>query len=344
MTAQAPQRRATWQTAYDAQMALWRWTRPEMPGVDWLTQSFSENADGLDKGTREMLMTLYGHENAKLFQADPIFVSAEMCELVAAAAESFQPEALLPTDILTAFGFMLFEQPFEVPDRFDKPLKIQAVSWAPMLGNRERADDFARSGDDVLRYLQERDYHDLWQNDDDHVVTDEEASVSDGLSITIYAQKHAGFGDAPDIVPMHVTPWWFGMTFEGNEVDEKGIPTGAEWWWKITQTTLRLMQQTLTARHAERPDRPTRRQASRYGFAERDVIVVRLRRERDSTGHEPPGEDANYSHRFIVSGHWRNQWYPASGVHRQKWISPYVKGDESLPLVIRPRRVFNWSK
>lgn len=342
MNAQAPQRRATWQTAYDAQMALWRWTRPEMPGVDWLTESFQESARGLEGGTRKMLMTLYGHENAKLFQADPVFVSAEMCELVAVAAESFQPEPLLPTDILTAFGFIYYEQPFHVPDRFGTPLAIHAISWAPMLGDRGRAAEFAHTGDEVLRYLQERDYGDLWQDDDNHVITDEEASVSDGLAITIYAQN-LRYRDAPAIVPMHVTPWWFGMTFEGNEVDEKGVPTGAAWWWKIAQTTFRLMQQTITQRSHERPDRPTRRQASRYGFAEREIVVVRLRRHRDPTA-EPGEGKANYSHQFIVSGHWRNQFYPASGVHRQIWISPYVKGDESLPLVIRPRRVFNWSQ
>lgn len=345
MTTQAPSRRTTWHDAYDAQMALWRWTRPGQPGESWLFQSYQENAKALDPETAKLLMTLYVHENAKLLQADPIFVSAEMCEVVEAAAESFQPEPLLPTDLLTAFGFLYFERPFEVPDRFDKPITIQAVSWAPVLGDPSRAEGFAENPQDVLRYFQGRDYVDFWENDDNHVVTAEEAQQAEGIAMTIYASRSGHEFDlsVPDVVPMHVTPWWFGMGFEGNEVDEKGKPTGAVWWWKIVQSTFRLMQQQLAVRRQERPDRPTRRNAARYGFLERDVVVVRLRRESE-TSHEPPGEDANYSHRFIVSGHWRNQWYPASKIHRQIWVSPYIKGDRSLPLVIRPRRVYNWSK
>jgi hypothetical protein len=73
-------------------------------------------------------------------------------------------------------------------------------------------------------------------------------------------------------------------------------------------------------------------------------VIVRLRRE---AGDEPPGEEngeANYSHRFIVSGHWRNQWYPSEKLHRQIWISPYVKGPEDKPLIVRPRRVFQWQR
>jgi hypothetical protein len=56
---------------------------------------------------------------------------------------------------------------------------------------------------------------------------------------------------------------------------------------------------------------------------------------------QEPESEANYSHRFIVSGHWRNQWYASGQVHRQIWISPYVKGPEDQPLVVRPRRVFS---
>jgi hypothetical protein len=63
---------------------------------------------------------------------------------------------------------------------------------------------------------------------------------------------------------------------------------------------------------------------------------------------------ANYSHRFFVGaatgGFWRNQHYPSLGpkedpsAHRQIWIAPFIKGDENLPLVIKPRRAFVWSR
>jgi len=82
------------------------------------------------------------------------------------------------------------------------------------------------------------------------------------------------------IVPIHLAPWWYGMEFAGNETDLEGNPTGAEGWWRMAQTTLRLMQQKLAHKGMGRPHRATRREAARLGFPhESEVVIVRLRRE-----------------------------------------------------------------
>jgi hypothetical protein len=39
-----------------------------------------------------------------------------------------------------------------------------------------------------------------------------------------------------------------------------------------------------------------------------------------------------WTKRWVVSGHWRNQWYPSIGAHRQRYILPYVKGPADKPL------------
>lgn len=44
----------------------------------------------------------------------------------------------------------------------------------------------------------------------------------------------------------------------------------------------------------------------------------------------------DWSHRWLVSGHWRNQWYPSEGVHRPIWIDAFVKGPSDAPLLVRP--------
>jgi hypothetical protein len=36
--------------------------------------------------------------------------------------------------------------------------------------------------------------------------------------------------------------------------------------------------------------------------------------------------------RFIVRGHWRNQWYPSEGRNKPIWIMPYVKGPDGAPV------------
>lgn len=328
--------RPGWKTAYDTQMGLWRWLRSPY-GRQWLQEHFEITTSGYSGGLVETLGHVYEVEEQRVLGADPFYVSEGMCQLVQAAAQTFQPEPLYPTDLLTTSGFVYFDRPFLVLDRFDDPATIAGFSWLPMVGAGDART--ARSArEEVVASLPEEGLTLEW-------LASREGKV-DGLALTIYAcvdDRWSARAPRPPIVPFHLTPWWFGMPFEGNEVDEQGKPTGAGWWWKIAQTTLRLMQQQISARHPERPDRSQRRSAGRYGFPDREVVVVRLRREQ-AEPQEPSGESAHYSHRFIVGGHWRNQWYPASQVHRQIWISPYVKGDESLPLVVRPRRAFVWSQ
>ena len=44
--------------------------------------------------------------------------------------------------------------------------------------------------------------------------------------------------------------------------------------------------------------------------------------------------------RWSVAGHWRDQWYPADGVHRPKFIESYVKGPDDKPLKPASSKIF----
>jgi len=323
-----PERRPTWRDAYDTQMAVWRWLRTER-GIAHLKRHLAYNSGETQyPETKRLLARLYASEEQRVMVADPVFVSAEMCELTTAASATFAPEPLLRTDIITPLGFLVYETPADVLDRFEAPLNIAGLSWGPIITADEDVD--ARERPDLLE---------SWGDGD-----------GDGIGITVYAnlQRLAEVSEMtltwgpPPLVPVHVTPWYFGMEHKGNEVDEHGKPTGAGWWWKLAQATFRLMQQQISVHHTERPDKGQRREATRRGFPERETLVVRLRREKGE--HETSGDDANYSHRFIVSGHWRNAYYPSINGHRQIWISPYVKGPAHLPLRVKPRRAFQWTR
>jgi len=50
-----------------------------------------------------------------------------------------------------------------------------------------------------------------------------------------------------------------------------------------------------------------------------------------------------YSHRWVVRGHWRAQWYSASEEHRTVYIAPYLKGPEGAPLLTQPK-IYVWSR
>ena len=87
----------------------------------------------------------------------------------------------------------------------------------------------------------------------------------------------------------------------------------------------------------EAASRPARRRAACAGV-DRPNEPVRLvdigGRHRSRT--EPASSSGRrYGVRWIVDGHWRNQWYPASEVHRPRWIDAYVKGPEGAPLQVK---------
>jgi len=91
-------------------------------------------------------------------------------------------------------------------------------------------------------------------------------------------------------------------------------------------------QRLLTTR-PEPVDRAARRRLARAGWTPEPVVrVVTLRRiERSATRADEP-MPVNWASRWLVRGHLRQQWFPASNEHRPIWIMPHVKGPEDKPL------------
>ncbi len=63
-----------------------------------------------------------------------------------------------------------------------------------------------------------------------------------------------------------------------------------------------------------------------------DPRFVMLRRALIKREQGDQGSSVQWTHQWLVSGHWRDQWLPSSGSHRMTWIAPYVKGPPDLPL------------
>lgn len=73
----------------------------------------------------------------------------------------------------------------------------------------------------------------------------------------------------------------------------------------------------------------------------RSVRVVNLRRI-ERTGHAETDEDKReYSCRWTVGGHFRNQACgPKFGERRLTWVHPYVKGPDDKPLRVQRQKVY----
>lgn len=72
-----------------------------------------------------------------------------------------------------------------------------------------------------------------------------------------------------------------------------------------------------------------------------DVKVVQLRRYEPAGRQDVTADSAvDWSCRWVVNGHWRNQYHPSTGEHQLKYILPYVKGPDDKPLRETQNRVY----
>jgi len=99
-----------------------------------------------------------------------------------------------------------------------------------------------------------------------------------------------------------------------------------------------LLGQQITLEERWQPDRRTARQFARGAKNGPSippwVRVVRLREPAPRSQDAGRGE-VEWRYRWLVSEHWRNQYYPSTGQHRPKLIHAYQKGPADKPLVVR---------
>ena len=86
------------------------------------------------------------------------------------------------------------------------------------------------------------------------------------------------------------------------------------------------------------PTRPERRSAQRIrsDYVTPGVKVIRLRASAPAvrSGMADTEADARtYTHRWLVRGHHRAQWYPSTESHKVIWVAPYIKGPDAAPFI-----------
>jgi hypothetical protein len=132
----------------------------------------------------------------------------------------------------------------------------------------------------------------------------------------------------------------FGATFidgECDDLDTVGL-------WRVLTALWALIQQRIAVPESRHWQRQERREWERHHhLGVPTTLEIVLRRPRERHDDESPGLFIDWSHRWLVNGHWRNQWVPSAQAHRQTWIMPYVKGPAHKPLVLK-ERVHVWRR
>lgn len=93
---------------------------------------------------------------------------------------------------------------------------------------------------------------------------------------------------------------------------------------------LLFMQQKIVSSDKVRiANRQARRLVERAGHEAAANLVTLRKRQRKESGEE---QTVEWSCRWLVGGHWRNQYYPKTQEHRPIFIFPYEKGPDDKPL------------
>lgn len=108
----------------------------------------------------------------------------------------------------------------------------------------------------------------------------------------------------------------------------------------LAATWLLAAQPTLADRSRALVDGQVRASYARAQRPDPDVTLVDLRRQYVPTGIDDhdPADGRRYRHRWVVSGHWRDQPYgPGRDKTRRIWIADYLKGPDGAPLLATTR-------
>lgn len=104
---------------------------------------------------------------------------------------------------------------------------------------------------------------------------------------------------------------------------------------------LAFLNSRYIPKYSQRPLRGERRAAERAGQEAPDVTFVALRHAEPPkvTSGQADAAQVEWMHRWVVSGHYRAQWYPSESAHHVIYIEPYLKGPENAPLLAHAYKV-----
>ncbi len=251
-------------------------------------------------------------ETLTLRTAPTYLVAPSMFDLALHAARSMPDVPLVPKDLPSPSGFCLFAEPALAPDVHGKMVSMAGFSW-------HIARDPQTTG--VLWVI----YSDLSDKRDAYY--DLTAVGEQGLpKLLPVGHNYEPFGD-PSLSLEEV------VTRQGG--DEQTVTEAILHMRKLPLCIFALMQQTLVSTTPTKPQRATRRRLKRLDSPLHDKLVkiVRLRHVRHRDERSPDAQPVDWSHRWIVNGHWRMQ--PTKDGVKRIWIMPFVKGPEDKPLMLK---------
>jgi hypothetical protein len=275
-----------------------------------------------------------------LNHATPIFIAREIIKMLSAALDSLpDTTGLRPTDCPVPLGWYYLEEPVPVPimtpggylhymraflaEAHEGDVQFIAFGHSTQPGRPQfKVGDVVV--DDMASLTSLGTY--VWRREDTLQHNEEEEKL-----LTEFMEKWDG-KDFPYRYVDSEPPYYKEVAVPAEEYAKHIFEFNAvinRWFVALAH----FSSQRIVRLNAKHLDRATRRRIPEWKPAE--VLAVEFLRRVDyperEDGHHEEGR-REWASRWIVAGHWRNQWYPTEQRHKPKWIEAYVKGPADKPV------------
>lgn len=244
--------------------------------------------------------------------AELYWVAPDMAALAVSSGAQLAAARWATADRPSACGLLWWEDGVGTVDYQGTPIPVDGVAWGP-----------GSDGHCLLHWLTDRRRI---------------AAAAAGKGMKVVTEG------VPPLVPL----WASALPVTDEPLSMADLPEGVPFTpaSALAAAWLLMQQPKLVDRQKHPADSPTRRAYARDSLPTPDVTIIDLRRQYvpDTADPDPGGPGRQYRHRWVVSGHWRDQAYgPDRSLRRQTWIESYVKGPDGAPL-LSTERVNVWRR
>lgn len=258
--------------------------------------------DFFGQGSDQVLLRqFYRSASLALAAADPYHWGPEMCGLLDGVSAEMPPWTLRREALPTDYGFCWFESPLPVDGG---ALHVVALAWGLSVPAVPSADD----------------------------------------PETLVFHVYGGADHEHPILALLSLSWPMGDRVAAEDLDsDADTARNARMqrrMFRYAAAIFALLEQRILVATPEGIDRAARRRLRKAKARQPPaILVVRLRRTaREGDDHD--GQPRAWTCRWVVRGHWRQQYYPSRGEYRPIFILPHIKGPEDMPLRAPAERVF----
>lgn len=270
------------------------------------------------------------------------YVARTMCDVLAVAETQLPTDTVLEPELVPAeSGLVVFEEPMMSvdSDTGERTMNVDAIVWGsgmmpPTPGWVEHP----------VRALGISSYRRM-RLDAGLRAEELHAMAASGAVNAVVAKmyaagKRANAADWDRLVgevwvPLGRSDWVFGesLLHRHGPASEAALLSHREDRQRMAAMWLLTSQEGIADTVADHGSRQERRRAERAGEPEPTVRVVNVKTGRaegsERTEHD---ERRHLTVRFLVSGHWRRQYYRSDGSRRPIWIHPHWRGPEDGPI------------